>query len=188
MTPSSCRSTSESSPDCPAGRWVGLTEQISLCGRLLRSHLAEQTERAGLSESQLSLLWACLSAASEGLSQNELAQRLVVSPALVSGLVEQLRRKRLLTGQRDKSDRRRQVWRVTASGRTLVHEILGAVADWASQLDDRLGMRNVDYLAVLMTQLIGTLESPGQAEEAVGSSPAGMRPTLAVRKRKGAAA
>lgn len=188
MSPSSCRPTSASSPDCPAGRWVGLTEQISLCGRLLRSHLAEQTEKAGLSESQLSLLWACLSASSEGLSQNELAQRLVVSPALVSGLVEQLRRKRLLTGQRDKADRRRQVWRVTASGRTLVQEILGAVAAWASRLDDRLGTRNVEFLAVMMAQLIGTLGSPSQPEEAVALPPAVASPSLVVRKQKGAAA
>lgn len=188
MSPSSCRPTSASSPDSPAGRWVGLTEQISLCGRLLRSHLAEQTERAGLSESQLSLLWTCLLAAPDGLSQNELAQRLMVSPALVSGLVEQLRRRRLLSGQRDKADRRRQVWRATASGRTVVQEILGAVADWASELDGRLGTRNVEHLGTLMSQLIGALENPSQPAEAdVPPSPQ-TRHILVVRKRKGAAA
>lgn len=185
---SSCRPTSPSSPDSPAGRWVGLTEQISLCGRLLRSHLAEQTERVGLSESQLSLLWACLSATPDGLSQNELAQRLMVSPALVSGLVEQLRRKRLLSGQRDKADRRRQVWRVTATGRTLVQGILGAVADWASQLDSRLETQNVEQLGALMAQLIGTLGNPSQPEEADVPSSGPTRHLLALRKRKGAAA
>ncbi|MEN6493175.1 MAG: hypothetical protein ABFD16_02680, partial [Thermoguttaceae bacterium] len=85
MSSSSCRPTPPSSPAAPASRWIGLSEQISLCGRLLRSHLVEQTEKAGLSESQLSVLWACVAAADDGLSQSELAQRLLVSPALVSG-------------------------------------------------------------------------------------------------------
>jgi DNA-binding MarR family transcriptional regulator len=159
-----------------------------LCGRLLRSHLVEQTEKAGLSESQLSVLWACVAAADDGLSQSELAQRLLVSPALVSGLVEQLRRRRLLTGQRDKADRRRQVWRATASGRDLVQGILAAVTDWASRLDDRLGTRNVELLAVLTHQLVGSLGSPDLPETPAATGLSGAGRVLAVRKQKGAAA
>lgn len=155
---------------------------------MLRCHLAEQTEAAGLNESQLSLLWATLSATSEGMSQTELAQRLMVSPALVSGLVEQLRRKRLLSGQRDKADRRRQVWRVTTAGRALVQRILDAVTEGASQLDAHLGTRNVELLSGLMAQLIGTLEGPVQPEETLGTASAETGLSFVVRKQKGAAA
>jgi len=188
MPASPCRATTESTTGSPAGRWIGLTEQISLCGRLLRSHMVEQTEKAGLSESQLSLLWTCLAAMPEGLSQTALAQRLMVSPALVSGLVEQLRRRRLLTGQRDQDDRRRQVWRVTSSGQTLVQGILAAVTDWARHLDDRMGARNAESLATELGQLIDNLS--GQAKEPGASLPISpeSRGPRGDRKPKGAAA
>lgn len=145
-------------PACPASRWVGLTEHISLCGRLLRNHLAVQAEKAGLNEPQLSLLWACQAAGPEGIGQNDLAQRLLVSPAHVSGLVEQLRRKRLLAGRRDVADRRRQIWRLTARGRAELEHILAAVTEWATRLDQRLGTRSVDLLAGVLAQLTTALE------------------------------
>jgi len=188
MSSSSCRPASPTASVAPASRWIGLSEQISLCGRILRSHLVDQTEKAGLSESQLSVLWACASATADGLSQSELAQRLLVSPALVSGLVEQLRRRRLLTGQRDKADRRRQVWRATASGRDLVQGILVAVADWASRLDDHLGTRNVELLAVLTSQLIGSLGRSALLETPAATRLSEAGRPLVVRKQKGAAA
>jgi DNA-binding MarR family transcriptional regulator len=53
---------------------------------------------------------------SHDASQLELAQRMGMSPAQISGLVEVLRQRALLVSERSPRDRRRQTWRLTAAG------------------------------------------------------------------------
>jgi DNA-binding MarR family transcriptional regulator len=86
--------------------------------------LAERLSRHTISDSQFSVLWACLKAPHAGLAQTELAAELGLSAAHVSGQVEQLRDRGLLDGQRGDRDRRRQVWRVSAEGQNLLQTLL----------------------------------------------------------------
>lgn len=159
----------------PANRWFALTEQLSFCGQSLRHQMFQHAESYALNDVQLSLLWACVTAPPPGQSQNELAQRLLISPAHVSGLVEQLRRKKLVRGHRDAADRRRQLWRATESGRATVQAILAAAADWACRLDHQLGAQGLELLLALLVQLAAALE--GLPSAAASTAPLNSRPT-----------
>ncbi len=131
-----------SEPDGPVVGWIELAEQICIRGRKLHDELSRLVGRWQLSPPQFSLLWVWRLTPGEGWGQNELAAALAVSPAQVSGLVEQLRRKGLLEGRRPAADRRRQLWRLTPDGRDTLEAIL---ADQRHALD-RLANQLVDLL------------------------------------------
>lgn len=147
----------------PTGKWVELSEQISACGRMLRSSIAQYSGPAQVSEAEFSLLWACGAAPPGGLSQKELADALVVSPAHVSGLVEQLRRKGLLRGRRAANDRRRRQWQITARGRGELHHVLVRLSDWAARLNRHTGDLP-DRLLPLVDRLTATIDKCGGKE------------------------
>lgn len=128
----------------PATRWVESAERMLACGRLLHGHISRQAGRHQLSEAEFSLLWACRDIPSSGVGQNELAARLAVSPAQVSGLVERLRRKGLLEGHRPSHDRRRQHWQLTPEGRDTLQAVLAGLADWAGRLDEALRSERIE--------------------------------------------
>jgi DNA-binding MarR family transcriptional regulator len=69
-----------------------------------------------IGDSELLLLDLVHESSPEGIDQRHLAEELVLSPALVSQLVEQLRRRNWMSCARDAGDRRRQVWKLTAEG------------------------------------------------------------------------
>ena len=56
--------------------------------------------------------------AADGLSQQELSARLGLDPTIVVGLVDALEERQWMTRTRDPADRRRNVLRLTAVGRT----------------------------------------------------------------------
>ncbi len=121
---------------------MDVVEQISVCDRLLRGAISRAATRHHLSDGQISLLWRCRGASGGGIKQRELAATLAVSAAHVSGLVEQLRERQLLVGQRQTSDRRCQCWKVTPSGGAAIASVLLELADWAAALDGRLPAPN----------------------------------------------
>jgi len=134
--------------------WVELIGSISLCGRRLRTQVAERLAGQDLNEPQLWLLWACRKVDEVGLSQSELARGLAVSAAHVSQLVEQLRRRGWLEGQRSSRDRRRQLWRLTAEGRLALDAALVRLAPWLRQLDEEPGSPSRQRLADLLERFV----------------------------------
>jgi DNA-binding MarR family transcriptional regulator len=156
--------------DSRSVRWLDLAERISFCGRLLRTGLDRRLEACGLGAGQFSILWACHETPS-GAGQSALAEMLAVSPAHVSGLVEQLRGRGLLVARRPASDRRRQLWQVTPEGQLLVEKVLAELCDWAERLEGRVPESASRALRHLVEQLTGAL-----AEQ-----------TAPAAKRKGAA-
>jgi DNA-binding MarR family transcriptional regulator len=126
---------------------------------LLRDALAERTSPQGISEAQFSLLWACRQAPPGGLSQNELAQSLAWSAAHISGQVEQLRAKGLLTGHRRAPDRRRQVWQLTDQGHCQLETLFEALVVWFEQLEAQLSPPRRADLAELLRLLAASLEA-----------------------------
>lgn len=143
----------------PAARWIELAERILACGRLVRSPVGRPAGKCRLGEAQFSLLWASLGAPSAGLSQSQLAAALSLSPAHVSGLVEQLRQQGLLESRRTPSDRRRQLWRITPAGRNALEAVLADLAQWADRFHNQLGPEVSDELARLLGQLLDVLRS-----------------------------
>jgi len=156
-----------SEPNGSARQCIELAERISVCGRKLHDELSHLVGRWQLSPPQFSLLWACRHARSEGSSQNELAGVMAVSPAHVSGLVEQLRRKGLLVGHRAAVDRRRQLWRLTPDGRDTLEAL---IADCSGCMDDWLGNNEREVFSRLADQLVDLLDKSATTTEQRGAA------------------
>jgi DNA-binding MarR family transcriptional regulator len=118
----------------PAAEWLRLAQNVSHCGRQLRRALGECVAARGLTDTDCLILWACCEAPPEGQAQHELATQVGVSPAQLSGLVEQLGARGWIVGRRPAHDRRRQYWRLTPVGQTLVEQMLGDIERWITSL------------------------------------------------------
>lgn len=117
----------------PAAEWLRLVQTVSLCGRQLRRALADLAAPRGLTDTECLILWACCEAPPEGQGQHELVALVGVSPAQLSGLVDQLGAKGWISGRRPAHDRRRQYWRLTPAGQALVEELLQEVTAWLAE-------------------------------------------------------
>lgn len=107
-------------------------------GKLAARTIAAWLDGLDISEPEFRLLWLLAGAVDPSLTaasldQAELAERLVVSPAQVSGAVERLRHMGLLERAANQGDRRRQLWRITAAGDALLRRIVNQVAAATSQ-------------------------------------------------------
>ncbi|MBX9790038.1 MAG: MarR family transcriptional regulator [Pirellulales bacterium] len=134
-------------------RWVAVLENLAASARGIRHGLARTLAGRDVGESQFSILWSCQQAQRVGISQSELAQRLAISTAHISGLVEQLRRAGWLEGQRDPQDRRRQVWRTTPAGQALCELLLDDITTWLARRGAALADIDHDQLNDLATRL-----------------------------------
>ncbi|NQU24511.1 MAG: winged helix-turn-helix transcriptional regulator [Candidatus Nealsonbacteria bacterium] len=152
-----------SEPAKTAARWIELVELIRVSGRMFRDLLASHLQKHSLGESQFSALWICRKAPGMGLSQQDITAKLAVSPAAVSGLVEQLRRRGLLEGRRAESDRRRQLWRLTPDGKDVLDAVLSDLATWAASLQSHLGCTDPDDLLLSIGELARTLSQQAGA-------------------------
>ncbi|MBC7856692.1 MAG: winged helix-turn-helix transcriptional regulator [Pirellulaceae bacterium] len=105
--------------------------------RRLRCLLDEQVQPLGLVGAECLVLWLCATRAHHaGWAQQDLATAVGVSPALMSSMVEGLRKRGLMEMKRSAVDRRRQVWRLLAQGEDLLHQVRGSLSSIARQLDD----------------------------------------------------
>jgi DNA-binding MarR family transcriptional regulator len=124
-----------------------------------------------LSQPQFSVLWACHDAPATGISQAELVDRLAVSAAHVSGIVEQLRCKGLLQPRRLAADRRRQVWTLTPTGQLAMATLASALGPWAEALHHALGTAEVQRLGALVERLSGVLRTQHASDPAAPAVP-----------------
>ena len=148
-----------------AARWVRFGEQLGTVNRLVREGLTQRLESYALGWVQFSLLWMCREAVSEGVGQNELSESLGISSAHVSGLVEQLRSKNLIVGRRAVSDRRRQLWQLTVTGQALLEAVLANLADWADELQRRVGDDDARFLDRIVQRLTCRDSAEGDASD-----------------------
>lgn len=99
-----------------ADEWIGPAVELVVWGRRLGRVLAGVARKQGLNETQFQVVWLLGSRVEPVASQTELARELALSPAQVSGLLEELRRRGLVTGRSPRGDRRRREWRLTPAG------------------------------------------------------------------------
>lgn len=115
------------------------TEQIDAAcrsaaeGKLAARRISAWLDGSEVNEPEFRLLWLLAGAANRtsipvSLDQAELAERLAVSPAQVSGAVERLRGLGLLERALNQGDRRRQLWLATVAGELLLRRIVNQVA------------------------------------------------------------
>jgi DNA-binding MarR family transcriptional regulator len=125
-----------SSPPCGeevGDRLLGFIHAAGGAFRHLRSLLDQQVQPFGLDGGECLVLWLCATRAHHaGWAQQDLANAIGVSPALMSSLVEGLRKRGLMEMKRSPVDRRRQVWQLLSQGEELLNKIranLGGVAE-----------------------------------------------------------
>ena len=109
----------------------------AVSGKLAVRDLAQWVDGFGVSETEFRLLWLLFTEADGApapsrttpleFDQAELAARLAVSAAQVSASVERLHRAAQLERVSQDADRRRQLWRLSPSGRSLVLKVVAAV-------------------------------------------------------------
>lgn len=114
-----------------AVRRITKTCRQAVAGKLASRQLAAWVNGFAVGEAEFRLLWELhtthAGAAAAPLDQAELADRLAVSAAQVSGVVERLRSSQLIARPSVDGDRRRQYWQLTAAGNELVQRIIAAV-------------------------------------------------------------
>lgn len=150
FTSSSARQEAPSSPARQeVEAWIETTCQAVIRGRKSSWQVSAWARAVGLSEVEWQLLWLLSgiprqkdgppATAVESLEyashQTELAAKLVVSPAQISACVGRLDAEGLILGRRPQTDRRRQLWRISDRGRSLVERVI-TMADVRTALDD----------------------------------------------------
>jgi DNA-binding MarR family transcriptional regulator len=134
-----------------------LVQVLARASRRLRQQLFAAALPHDLSEAQWQLLWLFDAHAQAASSQNDLAQSLGVSPAQVSSVVEQLRHKGLVAGQRSLADRRRQCWQLTAAGEASLRQMAARLDAYAQSLLARLGPIGLGQLIQELERLMAAL-------------------------------
>ncbi len=103
-------------------------------GRRLARLLAMAVREHDLNETEFRLLWLLRETERTSLEQSVLVEELGISPAQVSALVEKLRSRQILVLVTDSKDRRRKLWRLTASCQEWLDSIIASVelliGDW----------------------------------------------------------
>jgi DNA-binding MarR family transcriptional regulator len=113
---------------------VGRACNIAADGRRAVRALGQWCQRFEITEPEFQVLWCLRNEANGGFDQTTLARWLAYSPAQVSSTVERLRTRGWIAQQIVDGDRRRNMWRLTASGGSLVAEMLHATAELQSEL------------------------------------------------------
>lgn len=136
--------------DDPAARLVlalhTTTRRIdAACARLLAEHQ--------LSEGRLAALLAVVD--EPGLSPRGLADRLDVTTATVTGLLDGLERAGLIERRAHETDRRARVLVPTAEGEQLAATLTPIYADWLGQLADGIGPEAFEVIE----QVLATLQA-----------------------------
>jgi len=130
-------SAAENGPELRAHPCLALAQQVAILGRQTKRILAASIDDGGLSDTQLLLLWVCADAGSHGIPQNQMASRLGLSTAQVSGHVERLSQDGLIVECANSGDRRRRLWTLPDAGRDRLDRAIRRLDPHASELEAR---------------------------------------------------
>jgi DNA-binding MarR family transcriptional regulator len=111
-----------------------------VAGKLATRELGLWVRPVGLGEAEFRLLWAIATPsngeATVSVDQSRLAEKLAISPAQVSSLVERLRSQGLIETGSFGSDRRRQTWNLTKAGEQAIARVVNVVAAIGSSMEN----------------------------------------------------
>lgn len=117
-----------------AGNEVGRACYFAVDGRRAARALGQWCRRFEITEPEFQVLWLLQLESTGGFDQTTLARRLAYSPAQVSATVERLRTHGRIIQHAIEGDRRRNLWRLTATGSAILTEMLSAAPDLHSEL------------------------------------------------------
>ena len=122
----------------------------------LARELRHETEQAGITARQATLLW--LVKRSPGLSLAELAAEEGISPPALSGHVDRLERAGLLQRVRESGDRRRVGLELTPQGAKLLRRVRARRTMWLAERLRALDTRELEAVENAVPALLRLLE------------------------------
>jgi DNA-binding MarR family transcriptional regulator len=150
------------SPRSPARETIGdpsLGYLIRYAHRAFVKALAQELEPHGITTgewSALRVLWM-----QEGLTQVELAARMRVEKASLTGVLNSLEEKGLIARARNRDDRRKINLRLTAAGRRLEAKLLACARTINEKATRGLPAAQVGAVRALLNAFIANLERTG---------------------------
>lgn len=124
----------------------------------VRVRLGEFLEQYALTEVRYSVLATLSAAAQTGLSQAELAERLMQSESNVSTLIERMQQEGFVDRLRSDADRRKRVLLLSPSGERLLNRVEVAKRGWAVRLMRGVPADDRSTLGLLLRQLSENLD------------------------------
>jgi DNA-binding MarR family transcriptional regulator len=109
--------------------------KLAVAGKLALREIARWVEGLAISEAEFRLMWLLQWPHERAMQENsvidqrELATRLSVSQAQVSGIVQRLQQSGYIESLNDRDDRRRQLWRLAGPGEMLIQRVLERVRE-----------------------------------------------------------
>ena len=144
----------------PEDRWVGFLLNLGLVGRGLRRKLEDWLLPFDLGEQEFVTLWLCDRQAAARIAQGELARGVGISAAQMSAVVERLRQRGLIAMECSAHDRRRQIWRLLATGEELLAKVRGNLRAATSDLAAVLAPARQRETELLLAELAAALLDP----------------------------
>ncbi len=103
----------------------------AVAGRRAVRTIGQWSECLGLAESELQILWCVRESVHTGIDQTTLSAALAFSPAQVSGCVEKMRERGLISHHQVPGDRRRRLWQLASGGRAVLEQLAQVVGSLA---------------------------------------------------------
>ena len=103
-------------------RLLNCVHEVRWLHRLMRERLSEVAKHEGISDADLLTLLSCVGS-DDGVHQRDLARRVGVSTAQMSGVVDRLKGLGFMEDRRASDDRRRVHWKVSQSGIELIERL-----------------------------------------------------------------
>jgi DNA-binding MarR family transcriptional regulator len=137
--------------DPASGLDQNLGFHIRLAHGAVYRHFVETFGYLDMTQKQVAVLW--LIDEWPGIGQTDLAKRLQMDRATVMAMVDRLQARGFITREPSKKDRRKQILKLLAEGRTVLKKTRKAVNEHESWLKSRFTEKEV----TLLTELLGRI-------------------------------
>jgi MarR family transcriptional regulator, negative regulator of the multidrug operon emrRAB len=137
---------------------AALLDGLLRVSQIVRLRLNDWLGHFELNDGRHSVLAVLASAAQEGCSQAELAERLGQSESNISTLIERMQRDGLVNRLRSNADRRKRVLLITPEGRSALESVDSSRSAWAGRLLHGISADDRPRLYSLLQQLGSSLE------------------------------
>lgn len=121
--------------------------QVVRCYQKAGRRLSERLVPLELSNAQLDVLANLLAGPEEGLTQEQLGQRLLVTKGNVSGMLDRMQERDLVERRPHPEDRRSKLVHLTARGRKLAEEAVKVQRQFISELMEAVPARELELLS-----------------------------------------
>ncbi len=133
--------------------------QVVRCYQKASRRLAERLTPLDLSNAQLDVLANLLAGPEEGLTQEQLGQRLLVTKGNVSGMLDRLGERKLVERRPHPEDRRSKLVHLTPRGRQLAEEAVKVQRQFISELMEAVSPTDLELLTVTMEHVEQRIET-----------------------------